>query len=700
MAHIDLLQNDIATNPQSGYYRVYFKSDGFPYFRNNAGTETAFTVGTLGDYVTIATAQTITGPKTFTGLSTFNGDITLPWNSEILLDKGYIGSENGEVEITANINENIHLLTSGTGRTTLQGKVFVYDDLEVDQNLTVNGDTFLPGLATGTPNILVALDASGKAVDGSALIPAGVTSVTGGDGVDSTGGLTPDISVDSTVARKNIDNLFSTGQNITGALTTTGIINTGGDIKGTNATATQLVRTNNTGWTGVAGGLTTSHGGNIVLYGGAHATLPEKLSFRTNTAERMWLDPLGLNVLVPVNVTGTLDVTGDATITGVLSNIGGQANLEQLDVSGIAIFDRHISFNAHVKSTPVAGDIWHPTGFQGLRVQDDLDVTNDLFVGNDLDVTGAINGGGGAGTFLDGSGTYTTPSGTGVTSVTGGDGVDSTGGNTPSISVDTTVARKNINNLFSTSQDITGDLDVSGDASLIANGSRVIGGFGTVNSGGVQDWDDVSNSASGSGFSLLGAGALNKPDASGISFWYPFTYEHVTKDGTSNRTQMAIPYQNLAGATGKINYRSYYNTGWSDWSEIVSTNNGTKDVDIGGDLGVSGDATFTKIIVPNIVTTPSVATLTIDASITNQYNVTALAVAMTIAVPTLPTDGQTLKIRIKDNGTARALTWNAIFRAIGTTLPTATTASKTIYVGAIYNLDDTKWDIVAVSEEA
>ena len=65
MAHIDLLQNDIATNPQSGYYRVYFKSDGFPYYRNNAGTETAFTVGSLSDYVTIATPQTITGAKTF-----------------------------------------------------------------------------------------------------------------------------------------------------------------------------------------------------------------------------------------------------------------------------------------------------------------------------------------------------------------------------------------------------------------------------------------------------------------------------------------------------------------------------------------------------------------------------------------------------------------------------------------------------------
>lgn len=44
--------------------------------------------------------------------------------------------------------------------------------------------------------------------------------------------------------------------------------------------------------------------------------------------------------------------------------------------------------------------------------------------------------------------------------------------------------------------------------------------------------------------------------------------------------------------------------------------------------------------------------------------------------------------------------WNAVFRAIGCVLPTATTASKTTYVGAIYNATDSKWDVVAVSTEA
>lgn len=97
----------------------------------------------------------------------------------------------------------------------------------------------------------------------------------------------------------------------------------------------------------------------------------------------------------------------------------------------------------------------------------------------------------------------------------------------------------------------------------------------------------------------------------------------------------------------------------------------------------------------------STATLTVNSDTTDIEIVTAQAEAISIANPTgTPTQGQKLIYRLKDNGTARAITWNAIFRAIGVTLPTTTTISKTIYVGFIYNSTDTKWDCVAVNEEA
>jgi hypothetical protein len=74
---------------------------------------------------------------------------------------------------------------------------------------------------------------------------------------------------------------------------------------------------------------------------------------------------------------------------------------------------------------------------------------------------------------------------------------------------------------------------------------------------------------------------------------------------------------------------------------------------------------------------------------------------MTIAAPTgTPTDGQKLIIRILDNGTARALTWNAIFRVVGTILPTTTVVSKTTYVGAIYNVAAVRWDVIGVLTQA
>lgn len=84
-----------------------------------------------------------------------------------------------------------------------------------------------------------------------------------------------------------------------------------------------------------------------------------------------------------------------------------------------------------------------------------------------------------------------------------------------------------------------------------------------------------------------------------------------------------------------------------------------------------------------------------------QHQVTALAAALTINAPTGgPIDGQGMLFRFKDNGTARALTWNAIFRVIGVTLPVTTVVSKTMYIGCKYNAADNKWDVLAVGQEA
>ena len=100
-------------------------------------------------------------------------------------------------------------------------------------------------------------------------------------------------------------------------------------------------------------------------------------------------------------------------------------------------------------------------------------------------------------------------------------------------------------------------------------------------------------------------------------------------------------------------------------------------------------------------TEASSATPTPASDSTDIYTITALAEAATFAVPTgTPIQGQKLIIRIKDNGTARALAWNAIYVSRGATLPNTTVTSKYVYIGLIYNSTTTTWDCVAVAQEA
>ena len=93
-----------------------------------------------------------------------------------------------------------------------------------------------------------------------------------------------------------------------------------------------------------------------------------------------------------------------------------------------------------------------------------------------------------------------------------------------------------------------------------------------------------------------------------------------------------------------------------------------------------------------------------DSTLYDQQQFTALANALTInADAGTPANGQQTTFRFTDNGTAQALTWTTgtskSFRALGTPLPTTTVASKTLYVGCIYNSTAARWDVVAVAQE-
>lgn len=129
----------------------------------------------------------------------------------------------------------------------------------------------------------------------------------------------------------------------------------------------------------------------------------------------------------------------------------------------------------------------------------------------------------------------------------------------------------------------------------------------------------------------------------------------------------------------------------------------TSDATIGGNQTVAGNNTVTgnnsiagtSRLVP--VTIASAATITPTKQV---YDVTALAVGATIAVPSYsPLDGMTGELRIKDNGGSQTLSFNSGWKAIGVTLPTATVAGKYLYITYRYSSADSKFHVLGIARE-
>ena len=104
--------------------------------------------------------------------------------------------------------------------------------------------------------------------------------------------------------------------------------------------------------------------------------------------------------------------------------------------------------------------------------------------------------------------------------------------------------------------------------------------------------------------------------------------------------------------------------------------------------------------VTRTISAATTATLTPNVDNYDMFVITAQASALTIANPTgTPVNGNGFVIRIKDNGTARAITYGNKFRAVGATLPSTTVLSKQMYIAALWNSTDSKWDVIGVSQE-
>jgi hypothetical protein len=229
----------------------------------------------------------------------------------------------------------------------------------------------------------------------------------------------------------------------------------------------------------------------------------------------------------------------------------------------------------------------------------------------------------------------------------------------------------------------------AGDGNSGAAGAVTITGGAGVSAGNGGDViisGGTPASSHGGSVSITGSAASGSNKNGGI---VTITAGAKTGAGTDGSIKLVIPAAGdlqINGAAGTSGYAltSAGAAAPPTWSAVVTP---------------TGTQTLTnKRITLRIGTEASSATSTPDSDAYDQWNVTALAAADAFAAPSgTPTDGQKLMIRIKDNGTARALTWNAIYRA-GTDipLPTTTVISKTMYIGFVYNAADSKWDLIGV----
>jgi hypothetical protein len=306
-----------------------------------------------------------------------------------------------------------------------------------------------------------------------------------------------------------------------------------------------------------------------------------------------------------------------------------------------------------------------------------------------------------------GSGTVTAVS---VVSANGFAG-SSSGGATPALTLSTSITgllKGNGTAISAASSGTDYAPATSGSSILYGNGA---GGFSNVTVGSGLSFTTGTLSSTGSGGTVTSVGQT-------------FTGGLIAVAGSPVTTTGTLALT-VAGTSGGIPYFSSAST-WATSAALAAnaivigggagaapatTTTGTGVVTAlgiavnttaGGFPTINGTATLTnKRIDPRVTSAASASSLTPDISAADQYCYTALAANLTINAPTgTPVDGDKLIFRLLDNGTTRTLTWNATYTVIGVTLPTATTANKTVYVGCVYNANNTRWDVIAVTTQA
>lgn len=168
------------------------------------------------------------------------------------------------------------------------------------------------------------------------------------------------------------------------------------------------------------------------------------------------------------------------------------------------------------------------------------------------------------------------------------------------------------------------------------------------------------------------------------------------KANTANTGACTLNINSLGAKTIKKNYNSDLITGDIVANQIITVVYDGTNFQMQTHLPPT-PSTY-KLISATSYTTDTGSSIALTTIMTD-FVVTAQAGALKLMNPTGANiaQGWMLIVRIKDNGTARALTYDTQYRAsTDLTLPTTTVISKTLYMGFKYNVTETKWDLLAV----
>ena len=262
---------------------------------------------------------------------------------------------------------------------------------------------------------------------------------------------------------------------------------------------------------------------------------------------------------------------------------------------------------------------------------------------------------------------------------------------------------------------------IAGAATIAISGNTTLPWLNTVAS---QDARNMALFLTDGGVSAnyeLVVPAIHKPYAIVNISGYTATVKTASGTGVDVPTgKSALVYVDGTNVAPMINYLPSLTlgtalalanggTGSTGVASGVVTSNGTAFSSIAqpaGDLvGTTATQTISnKAITSRIASVASAgATATPNGNTTDQYIITAQDQAVAFAnITGSPVDGQKLIIRIKDNGTPRAITWSSGsggYRPVGASLPTTTAANKVTYIGCIYNSSALYWDVIAVAQE-